>query len=199
MLLSLIRKEIVLNVLSLRFAVTFVLFFVLTMVSIFAMTRSYQRALDTHESSSAMHRAQVQKTYEASTEGLVAESTERDGRVHADDCLEVFFDTNRDARSYFQFIINTLGTVSDTHYGHDRPGQDWNGSVTIGTTVADTFWVAEVAIPASTLDGASITKGDIWGFNIAGVRTGNASEYGQWVPTYGLALRPDRFGYLLFE
>ncbi len=65
MLLSLIRKEIVLNVLSLRFAVTFVLFFVLTMVSVFAMTRSYQRAQNTHESSSTMHRAQVRKVFEA--------------------------------------------------------------------------------------------------------------------------------------
>ena len=30
-------------------------------------------------------------------------------------------------------------------------------------------------------------------------RIANASEYGQWVPTYGSALRPDRFGYLVFE
>ena len=59
MLLSLIRKEIVHNVLSLRFMVTFVLFFVLTMVSIFTMTRAYERALRTHEASASTHREQL--------------------------------------------------------------------------------------------------------------------------------------------
>jgi ABC-type transport system involved in multi-copper enzyme maturation permease subunit len=56
MLLSLISKEVVHNVLSLRFMVTFVLFFVLTMVSIFTMTRAYERAQRTHEASASMHR-----------------------------------------------------------------------------------------------------------------------------------------------
>lgn len=59
MLLSLIRKEVVHNVLSLRFMVTFVLFFVLTMVSIFTMTRAYERAMRTHEASASMHREQL--------------------------------------------------------------------------------------------------------------------------------------------
>ena len=50
---------------------------------------------------------------------------------------------------------------------------------------------------ASTPDNAG--GGGKWGFNVARVRIGNASEYGQWVPTYGNAHRPDRFGVLLFE
>jgi hypothetical protein len=65
--------------------------------------------------------------------------------------------------------------------------------------VKDTFWVAEVAIPVRQLEGKGIQSGDVWGFNIARVRIGNASEYGQWVPTYGQAQKPDRFGVLVFE
>ena len=57
----------------------------------------------------------------------------------------------------------------------------------------------EIEIPAAQLHGAHIRRGDVWGFNVARVRIANASEYGQWVPTYGFALRPDRFGFLLFE
>lgn len=56
MLLSLIHKEIVHNVHSLRFMVTFVLFFVLTMISVFTMSGDYQRTRRTHEASAAAHR-----------------------------------------------------------------------------------------------------------------------------------------------
>ena len=65
MLPSLIRKEIVLGVLSLRFAVTFVLFFVLTLVSVFTMTRGYERALRLHEVGAARHHEQVRGIQEA--------------------------------------------------------------------------------------------------------------------------------------
>ena len=44
-----------------------------------------------------------------------------------------------------------------------------------------------------------IHPGDVWGFNIARVRIANAAEYGQWMPTYGNAHRPDRFGWLVFD
>ena len=56
MLVSLIHKEIVHNVHSLRFMVTFVLFFVLTMISVFTMSGDYQRTQRTHEASAAAHR-----------------------------------------------------------------------------------------------------------------------------------------------
>jgi ABC-type transport system involved in multi-copper enzyme maturation permease subunit len=56
MLLSLIYKEIVHNVLSLRFMVTFVLFFVLTMVSVYTMTTDYHRKRAVHDASVSLHR-----------------------------------------------------------------------------------------------------------------------------------------------
>ena len=138
------------------------------------------------------------KGYEPSTEGLVAQVTTRDGLVHMDDCLEVFLDTNHDFQSYYQVVFNTLGTVADFHTEDENEG-DWNGTYEVGTFVADTYWVAEVAIPVAQLNVDHINPGAIWGFNIARVRIGNASEYGQWVPTFGAARRPDRFGFLVFD
>lgn len=140
------------------------------------------------------------KGYEEDTAGLVADATQRDSReIYRDDCIEIFLDTNHDSRSFFQFIINSLGTVADDADGAYGEGRSWSTRVEIATFVADTFWVAEVALPAAGLKGAAFAPGDVWGFNICRVRTGNASEYAQWVPTYGYAERPDRFGYLLFE
>ena len=138
------------------------------------------------------------KAYEPNTANLAASETERDGAVYADDCLEIFIDTNRDSQSFHHFIINTLGTIRDSHHGPGRPGDSWTCAIEVGTAVADTFWVVEAAIPVAQLEGP-VAPGVEWGFNVARVRIGNASEYGQWVPTYGNAHRPDRFGVLLFE
>ncbi|MCE2532189.1 MAG: HEAT repeat domain-containing protein [Acidimicrobiia bacterium] len=139
------------------------------------------------------------KAYEPNTANLAASETKRDGAVYADDCLEIFIDTNRDSQSIYHFIINTLGTIRDSHYGPGRPGDSWTCPIEVGTAVADTFWVVEAAIPVAQMEGAPAAPGVEWGFNVARVRIGNASEYGQWVPTYGNAHRPDRFGMLLFE
>jgi len=58
-LFTLIRKEIVSNVLSLRFMVTFVLFFVLILLSIFVLTGDYQNTLRTYEASRSVHRERL--------------------------------------------------------------------------------------------------------------------------------------------
>lgn len=61
MLLLLIRKEIVSNILSSRFIVTFVLFFGLLLVSMFVMTNDYRMALERHSASVASHREDLDK------------------------------------------------------------------------------------------------------------------------------------------
>ena len=140
------------------------------------------------------------KGYESDTAGLVAEATDRDSDgIYRDDCVEIYFYINRDAQSFYQFIINSLGTIADDDDGTGGEWRSWSTQVEAATTVADTFWSVEVAIAVGGLKGASFAPGDIWGFNIARVRIGNASEFAQWVPTYGYSHRPDRFGYLLFE
>ena len=139
------------------------------------------------------------KGYEPTTENLAAVVTQRDGNVHEDDCVEVFLDTNRDSQTYYQFIVNTLGTTLDAYRGTPENDEEWNGTIDIATRVEETFWVAELGIPTDGLEDTRIRPGDIWGFNVARTRIANAAEYGQWVPTYGSALRPDRFGYLVFD
>ena len=133
---------------------------------------------------------------------LVAETVERDMlQLPRDDCVELFFDTNRDYRSYYQILVNSIGTLLDLHHTGDN-GFDqaikWNGNFDIATDVQGDYWTAEMAIPVAELGNASIVKGDIWGFNVARVRI-PAAEYGQWAPTYGSAQRPQRFGFLVFD
>ena len=139
--------------------------------------------------------------FEASTANLAANVTERDGRVSHDDCIEIFLDTNHDHRTYYQILVNSLGTIQDTHNDGNSTFGDfgWNGAYNVATSVADTAWTVEIEIPGEQLHQSEIESGDVWGFNVARVRISNASEYGQWAPTYGFAHRPDRFGFLVFQ
>jgi ABC-type transport system involved in multi-copper enzyme maturation permease subunit len=61
MLLDLIKKEIAVNVLSLRFIVIFVLFFGLILISTFILTSDYQRRQQGYQSSRTAHRDALSK------------------------------------------------------------------------------------------------------------------------------------------
>jgi len=140
------------------------------------------------------------KGYESSTDNLVTQTTQRDGDVYRDDCVEIFLDPNHDYRTYYALQLNSIGTLTDGYSTDqvDEYSREWNGSYHIATQVEDTFWTVEIKIPAEQFREGRIQSDEVWGFNVARVRIANASEYGQWVPTYGAAHRPDRFGFLIF-
>lgn len=140
------------------------------------------------------------KGYEQDTSDLTATRTDRDSGVWTDDCVEIFFDVGLTRTSFFQLVVNSIGTMGDYHY---RPGefnaQQWNGEQRVVTRVEPTYWAMEMEIPLHTIGAKPIAPGDLWGFNIARVRIAHGGEYDQWTPTYGLSLRPDRFGVILFD
>ena len=138
------------------------------------------------------------KGYEPSTTALVAEHTQRDSDVWQDDCIEVFIDDDIVERSYFTFHINSRGAYKDQH-ARTAENERWNSSLKVATHVAENFWTAEIELPLADYQDEPVAAGEVWGFNVARVRIGNAAEYGQWVPTYGMAHRPERFGLLVFE
>ena len=78
-------------------------------------------------------------------------------------------------------------------------GEAWNGTYRVATKVEEKFWTVEIEIPFKEVSETEVRKGTIWGFNVARVRIAHKGEYDQWVPTYGSALRPDLFGFLIFE
>lgn len=141
------------------------------------------------------------KGYEPSTENLTAAATQRDENSWEDDCVELFFDPNRDYTTYYQIVINSLGTVFDQYNDGQTPGGDqgWNGNFAHAVKVNETYWSLEIEIPLDQFGQAAPKSGAVWGANLARIRIANASEYGQWAPTYGSALRPDRFGFLVFD
>ena len=78
-------------------------------------------------------------------------------------------------------------------------GLSWNADLEHAVYVGSTSWNLEVSFPLQQFTESSRSPaGQVWGFNLARIRQ-EASEYAQWSPTYGSALRPDRFGLLVFD
>ena len=140
--------------------------------------------------------------FEPQTDNLTAAVTQDDERgIYRDDCVELFIDPDRGTlRTYYHLVVNSIGTMADK-YRQENGNWDmsWNAPRSIATHLEQDAWILEGEFPATAFAEADIAPGDIWNFNIARVRIANASEYGQWVPTYGNAHRPDHFGLLVFD
>lgn len=139
--------------------------------------------------------------YEPQTDNLEVSAKQRDENTWQDDCVELFFDPDRDMRTFYQIVINSPGVIFDQYSDGSGPAgdQSWNGEFEHATHVAADRWSLEIAIPMAQFGEGEVGPGAVWGANLARIRIANASEYGQWAPTYGSALQPDRFGYLIFE
>ena len=54
---------------------------------------------------------------ESDWDTVAARIDQHDGPLYSDDDLEIFFDTNRDRRTFMQFTLNTLGTKGEALFG----------------------------------------------------------------------------------
>lgn len=129
---------------------------------------------------------------------LKAAETLRDGKVYADDCVELFLAPRDDSQRYFQFVVNSRGTQFDSAYtaGGARGDLGWNAAWQAGTSVEDDRWTAELAIPFAVLGLGDGTTHE-WGFNLTRERyAGGGTELSSWAPLQGGFHQPARFGRL---
>ena len=129
---------------------------------------------------------------------IKALATKRDGKVWKDDCAEFFFDTNRDKRTFVQFVVNSIGTTFDSINMAVVTDSDssWNPDWTVETSKGDRSWHAEIAIPFKSLD-ISSPDGTIWGVGLGRERrAGDKPEYSCYpVKIFNQA---ENFGTLIF-
>ncbi len=130
---------------------------------------------------------------EPQPEKLLMEQTERDGPVWQDDCVELFLDTNRDRRTFYQIVINAKGVLHDQG---SEAGVDWDADIQVAANIGDASWQIEIAIPFADLD-TVVHPGDTWGFNVGRERKVR-EELSLWSATGGDFRQPDRFGDLVF-
>ncbi|NOZ20778.1 MAG: carbohydrate binding family 9 domain-containing protein [Planctomycetes bacterium] len=136
---------------------------------------------------------------ESRMDEILEQKTQHDDGVWQDDCIEIFLDTNHDHLSYYQFIVNPLGTRQEGyHDGTDRIDQKWNGTWEAKTSRGKNQWIAEVAIPFDTVG----AKPGYWGINLCREEKPRG-ELGCWAKQERhFASTPDelaRFGDAVFD
>jgi hypothetical protein len=121
-----------------------------------------------------------------SRHGLVIKTIERDyPNVLSEDMdsFGVSFDTFLDRRSSFLFFVNPRGGVKDGQTFNDGTTRDygWDGLIDVRTTVHDSGWTVEMAIPWTTLRFDPTRDPQAWGVNFLR-RIRRKNEVAYWAP-----------------
>jgi hypothetical protein len=118
---------------------------------------------------------------EPNTDQLVTKTTERDGEVWTDDCVEIYVDPTNDKQGttgYYGFFVTPTNVV----YDRTEDGTWSNTSWKSGTQVVDgKGWVAEVAVPWNVF-GVTPRAGHRLGLMVARSRKAGVRQYMTLVP-----------------
>jgi 3',5'-cyclic AMP phosphodiesterase CpdA len=138
---------------------------------------------------------------EKDMKSLMAKVHQRDGDVWKDDCLEFFLDTNLDHKTYYQFDVNTLGTIYDaTGFGNNSEKYNAN-NIQVAASRESGDWTVEMAIPWNDLNIQPPKSGTRMGYEISRLRPGKNDEGVFQFPPLGKAFnhQPELFGMLTFK
>jgi len=115
---------------------------------------------------------------------LRAQRTARDQDVFWDDCIEMFLDISGKRASYYQIVLNSIGTIFDRH---SQTGSEWNGEgMKVAAHVGKDFWSLEVFIPYGAFTEKITPKiNDVWYANFTRSRFGGGKwELTRWSTKY---------------
>lgn len=124
--------------------------------------------------------------YDSHPSAMVIKTIERDypGVLSEDmDAFGVTFDTFLDRRNSFLFFVNPRGGIKDGQTFNDGTSRDygWDGIVEVKTTVHDSGWTLEMAIPWTTLRFDPSRTVQTWGANFSR-RIRRKNEVSYWAP-----------------
>lgn len=124
--------------------------------------------------------------YDSDLNGLVIKTIERDYPNVLSEDMDSFgmsFDTFLDRRSSFLFFINPRGGIKDGQTFNDGTTRDygWDGIVDVRTSVHDSGWSVEIAIPWTTLRFDPTRDPQSWGVNFLR-RVRRKNEVAYWAP-----------------
>lgn len=127
---------------------------------------------------------------------LVPLAHSRDAKeIFGSEAVEVFVDPTHDHSHYFQFGINAAGSLFDGR-GNDPY---WNSKAVAKTTLDETSWTLELAIPWEDL-GVQPRQGRVIGFNVDRDRNLlNAREWSNWAQQNANFHDPERFAHLVLS
>ena len=128
---------------------------------------------------------------------LVARETRHDGRVHADDVLEIMVVPNSARLDYYHFSVNPLGTRYDAELrqGGNVRTTEWDANWQAKTAKGPQSWTVEVAIPFVELGLTGLSRGD-WALNVARERQAGTPELSSFTEGRGGFHQPNLYATL---
>ncbi|MFA5858836.1 MAG: carbohydrate-binding family 9-like protein [Elusimicrobiota bacterium] len=137
------------------------------------------------------------KCMESQMDKLIAKTTEENGTVFYDDCVEVFLCPSFfvSDRNYYHFAVNAKGTKFARYGNVAREGSlhglTWDAKAYIGKD----YWTVEMKIP---LESMKVRAQPIpyWRINF-GREELPSKEISSWSPTYGSFHNAERYGKLM--
>jgi len=114
---------------------------------------------------------------------LKANCTARDSDVYGDDCIEIFLDVAGNRSSYYQVVVNSLGTVFDRSSDKEA---EWNSKgIKTAAFKGKDYWSLEVYLPFSDFaDGQSVKIGSLWYGNFMRSRYVGGWQLQRWNTLY---------------
>lgn len=114
--------------------------------------------------------------------------------VFGDDDFELYFDTNRDKKTFYRLMVNPKGTTLCS-----GPDGLFSFNFDVKTYIGKNYWSAEFEIPFSELEVNSPKFGNIWGFNVRRHRQQAVPSQRDWSKMNNHPYQPQYFGLLKFE
>ncbi len=119
--------------------------------------------------------------YDSRADALVSAGMEQDFATQDSDIFGFALDTYLDRQNAFLFAVNPAGAVFDAQAFNDQQSVNraWEGEIEVSTSVHDWGWVAEIAVPMTTLRFREADGAQSWGINFSR-RIRRISEDSNW-------------------
>lgn len=121
--------------------------------------------------------------YDSDPNALVSAGLEQDFATQDSDIFGFALDTYMDRQNAFLFAVNPAGALFDAQAFNDQQSVNraWEGEVEVSTRITDFGWVAEIAVPMTTLRFRETDGPQSWGINFSR-RIRRISEDSSWAP-----------------
>ncbi len=121
--------------------------------------------------------------YDSRPEALVSAGMEQDFATQDSDIFGFALDTYLDRQNAFLFAVNPAGALFDAQAFNDQQSVNraWEGEVEVATRITEYGWVAEIAVPMTTLRFRETEGPQDWGINFSR-RIRRISEDSNWAP-----------------
>ena len=121
--------------------------------------------------------------YDSRPEALVSAGMEQDFATQDSDIFGFALDTYLDRQNAFLFAVNPAGALFDAQAFNDQQSVNraWEGEVEVATRITEYGWVAEIAVPMTTLRFRETDEPQDWGINFSR-RIRRISEDSSWAP-----------------